>query len=82
MAAGSPASVCWAAAQGYSLILKPHTHYTELGKKREIYRKELETHDHIIAGCDIPMARILAVVETAQAAEAIAPWGAQWLVEW
>jgi aspartokinase len=34
-----------------------------------------------MAGRDIPMARLLAVAETEQAAEAIARRGAQWLVE-
>ena len=81
IAAGSPDSVCWAAAQGYSIMLGPHTHYTDLGQKREIYRKKLEAHGHIIAGRDIPMARLLAVAETDQAAEAIARRGAQWLVD-
>jgi alkanesulfonate monooxygenase SsuD/methylene tetrahydromethanopterin reductase-like flavin-dependent oxidoreductase (luciferase family) len=81
IAAGSPDSVCWAAAQGYSLMLGPHTHYTDLGQKRELYRKDLEAHGHTIAGRHIPMARLLAVAETEQAAEAIARRGAQWLVE-
>ena len=35
IAVGSPDSVCWAAAQGYSIMLGPHTHYTDLGQKRE-----------------------------------------------
>jgi len=81
IAAGSLDSVCWAAAQGYSIMLGPHAHYTDLGQKRESYRKKLEAHGHTIAGRDIPMARLLAVAETEQAAEAIARRGAQWLVE-
>jgi len=59
----------------------PHTHYTDLGQKREIYRKELEAHGHTIVGRALPMARLLAVAETDQAAEAIARRGAEWLVE-
>jgi alkanesulfonate monooxygenase SsuD/methylene tetrahydromethanopterin reductase-like flavin-dependent oxidoreductase (luciferase family) len=81
IAASSLDSVCWAASQGYSIMLGPHTHYTDLGQKREIYRKALEAHGHTITGRDIPMARLLAVAETEQAAEAIARQGAQWLVE-
>jgi alkanesulfonate monooxygenase SsuD/methylene tetrahydromethanopterin reductase-like flavin-dependent oxidoreductase (luciferase family) len=81
IAAGSLDSVCWAAAQGYSIMLGPHTHYTDLGQQREIYRKEMEAHGHTITGRDIPMARLLAVAETDQAAEAIARQGAKWLVE-
>ena len=81
IAAGSPDSVCWAGAQGYSIMLGPHTHYTDLGQKREMYRKALEAHGHTIVGRDMPMARLLAVAETDQAAEAIARQGAQWLVD-
>jgi alkanesulfonate monooxygenase SsuD/methylene tetrahydromethanopterin reductase-like flavin-dependent oxidoreductase (luciferase family) len=81
IAAGSLDSGCWAAAQGYSTMLGPHTHYTDLGQKREIYRKEPEAHGRTIAGRDIPMARLLAVAETEQAPEAIARRGAKWLVE-
>jgi alkanesulfonate monooxygenase SsuD/methylene tetrahydromethanopterin reductase-like flavin-dependent oxidoreductase (luciferase family) len=81
IAAGSPDSICWAAAQGYSIMLGPHTHYLDLGQKRDIYRKALEAHGHTITGRDIPMARLLAVAETEQAAEAMARQGAQWLVE-
>ena len=51
-------------------MLGSHTHYTDLGQKREIYRKALEAHSHTMAGRDIPMARLLAVAETEQAVEA------------
>src|SRR5262249_7164134 len=81
IATGSLDSVCWAAAQDHSIMLGPHTHYTDLGQKREIYRKELEAHDYTMTGRDIPMARLLAVAETEQAAAAIARRGATWLVE-
>jgi alkanesulfonate monooxygenase SsuD/methylene tetrahydromethanopterin reductase-like flavin-dependent oxidoreductase (luciferase family) len=80
IAAGSLDSVCWAAAQGYAIMLGPHAHYTDLAQKREVYRKELEAHGHTIAGRDIPMARFIAVAETDRAAEDIARQGAKWLV--
>jgi alkanesulfonate monooxygenase SsuD/methylene tetrahydromethanopterin reductase-like flavin-dependent oxidoreductase (luciferase family) len=81
IAAGSPDSICWAAAQGHSIMLGPHTHYTDLGQKREIYRQTLEAHGHTTTGRDLPIARLLAVAGTAPAAEAIARRGAQWLVD-
>jgi alkanesulfonate monooxygenase SsuD/methylene tetrahydromethanopterin reductase-like flavin-dependent oxidoreductase (luciferase family) len=80
VAVSSPDSLCWAGAQGYSIMLGPHTHYTEIARKREIYRKELEAHGHTIVGRDLPMTRLLAVAETEQAAEDIARQGARWMV--
>jgi luciferase family oxidoreductase group 1 len=81
IAAGSLNSLCWAAVQGYSIMFGPHTHYTDLGQRRELYRKTLEAHNHTMGGRDIPMSRLLAVAETEQAAEAIARRGAHWLVD-
>lgn len=80
IAAGSPDSVRWAGTQGYSVMLGPHAHYTDVAKRRELYRQALEDHGHTIAGRDLPMARLIAVAATDQEAAEIARRGAQWLV--
>jgi alkanesulfonate monooxygenase SsuD/methylene tetrahydromethanopterin reductase-like flavin-dependent oxidoreductase (luciferase family) len=80
VAVSSPDSICWAGAQGYSIMLGPHAHSTEMARKREMYCKELEAHGHTLAGRDIPMARLLAVADSEREAEDIARQGARWMV--
>jgi alkanesulfonate monooxygenase SsuD/methylene tetrahydromethanopterin reductase-like flavin-dependent oxidoreductase (luciferase family) len=80
MATSSPNSICWAAQQGYSIMLGPHAHYTNMAENREMYRKELEAHGHVFTGRDLPMARLIAVAATDREAEDIARQGARWLV--
>lgn len=73
-------SLHWAAKQGYSIMLGPHAHYTEMAQKRELYREALEAHGHSFAGREIPMTRFIAVADTDREAEEIARQGAKWLV--
>lgn len=80
IAAGSPDAVCWAGSRGYSIMLGPHTHYTDIARRHEMYRQELEAHGHTIAGRDILITRLIAVAETEPAAENVARRGAQWLL--
>jgi alkanesulfonate monooxygenase SsuD/methylene tetrahydromethanopterin reductase-like flavin-dependent oxidoreductase (luciferase family) len=80
IAAGSLDSMLWAASRGYTLMMGPHSHYRDIAQKREAYRKELEAHGYSLAGRDIPIARLIAVAETDEAARDIARHGAQWLV--
>jgi alkanesulfonate monooxygenase SsuD/methylene tetrahydromethanopterin reductase-like flavin-dependent oxidoreductase (luciferase family) len=81
IAASSLDSVCWAGAQGYGLMLGPHAHYTDMARRRELYRQELEAHGYTMGGRDLPMARLLAVADTDRAAEDIARRGATWIVD-
>jgi alkanesulfonate monooxygenase SsuD/methylene tetrahydromethanopterin reductase-like flavin-dependent oxidoreductase (luciferase family) len=78
--ASSEGSLRWAAKQGYSIMLGPHSHYTDVAKKHEMYRMELEAHGHAFEGREIPMTRFLAVADTDAEAEEIARRGAKWLV--
>jgi alkanesulfonate monooxygenase SsuD/methylene tetrahydromethanopterin reductase-like flavin-dependent oxidoreductase (luciferase family) len=71
VAAGSPEAVCWAGSQGHSIMLGPHTHYSDIARMHEMHRKELETHGHTLAGRDIPITRLIAVAETEQAVKDI-----------
>jgi alkanesulfonate monooxygenase SsuD/methylene tetrahydromethanopterin reductase-like flavin-dependent oxidoreductase (luciferase family) len=78
--ASSEGSLRWAAKQGYSIMLGPHSHYHEVAKKHEMYRMELEAQGHTFAGREIPMTRFIAVANTDAGAEEIARRGAKWLV--
>ncbi len=80
LAAGSPGALRWSGSKGHSVLLGPHSTFEENAAHRELYRHELETHGHSIAGRDIPMARFVAVAKTDSAAEDVARAGAQWLV--
>ncbi len=76
----SEGSIRWAGQQGYGLMLGPHSHYSDVAYKREMYRQELEAHGHAIEGREIPMTRFLAVADTDAEAEEIARRGASWVV--
>lgn len=80
VAASSPPAIEWAAAQGHSIMMDPHSTHAEIAGKRELYRSELEKHGFSIEGRDIPMARLLAVADTREEAEQTARRGVQWLV--
>ncbi len=80
MAASSPAAIEWAASQGHTIMMDPHSAHEEIGRKHDYYRRTLESHGHSIEGRQIPMARLMAIAETHDAAEEIARRGAQWTV--
>ncbi len=80
LAGTSPDSIKLAAAGGYSILMDPHATHAEIGRKRELYRSTLEEHGYSIEGRELPMARLLAIAETAEEAEEIARSGAQWTV--
>ncbi len=79
LAAGSPAAIDWAARHGYSILLGPHQTFAENAANRERYRRELEANGHALAGRDLPIARLLAVAESDEAAEEIARAGVRWI---
>lgn len=79
MASSSLEAIAWSARNGYSIMMDPHSSHEEIGNKREYYRQELERNGLSIEGRDIPMARLLAVADTPEEAEAIAARGAQWM---
>jgi alkanesulfonate monooxygenase SsuD/methylene tetrahydromethanopterin reductase-like flavin-dependent oxidoreductase (luciferase family) len=61
-------------------MLDPHCSLGDLGQKRELYRRELARHGHSIVGRDLPMARLIAVADTATEARRVAEQGAAWTV--
>jgi alkanesulfonate monooxygenase SsuD/methylene tetrahydromethanopterin reductase-like flavin-dependent oxidoreductase (luciferase family) len=80
LAAGSPRALRWAGHHGHSILLGPHSSFTENAEHRRLYRGELESHGYTIAGRDLPMARFLAIADTDAEALAVARQGAEWLV--
>lgn len=81
MAATSPPSVEWAASVGHNILMDPHAPFSTIAKKRELYRTTLEENGFDFAGRVIPMARLLAIAPTREAAEKVARSGAGWTVD-
>jgi alkanesulfonate monooxygenase SsuD/methylene tetrahydromethanopterin reductase-like flavin-dependent oxidoreductase (luciferase family) len=80
MAATSPESIQRAAERGYTILMDPHASHAEIGRKRRLYEQLLVEHGYSVAGREIPVARLLAVADSAQEAEEVARQGAMWTV--
>jgi alkanesulfonate monooxygenase SsuD/methylene tetrahydromethanopterin reductase-like flavin-dependent oxidoreductase (luciferase family) len=81
MAATSEASLDWAASHGFSILMDPHASHSDIGDKRRFYERRLAAAGHSIAGRDLPIARLLALGDTAAGAAEVARRGAQWMVD-
>jgi alkanesulfonate monooxygenase SsuD/methylene tetrahydromethanopterin reductase-like flavin-dependent oxidoreductase (luciferase family) len=81
MAATSTSAIDWAAGQGHSILMDPHSSRAELGKKRRYYAAKLLEAGYSDAGRSIPMARLVAVDETADKAREVAKRVAEWTIE-
>jgi alkanesulfonate monooxygenase SsuD/methylene tetrahydromethanopterin reductase-like flavin-dependent oxidoreductase (luciferase family) len=80
MAASSTPAIEWAASLGYSILMDPHSSRTELIDKRKHYAAKLLDAGFSDAGRAIPMARLIAVDETAEKARAVAKRVAEWTI--
>lgn len=80
MAASSTPAIEWAASQGHSILMDPHSSRDDLIRKRRHYATRLEEAGHSDAGRVIPMARLIAVDESAEKARAVARRAAEWTV--
>lgn len=80
MAASSTSAIEWAASQGHSILMDPHASRAELATKRAHYAAKLREAGYSDAGRVIPMARLVAVDETAEKARAVAKRAAEWTV--
>ena len=78
VAASSEGAVRWAAAQGHSILMDPHSPHAEIGRKRAIYEEGLRAAGHEASGRNLPTARLVAIDETDAKAEAVARRGAAW----
>jgi alkanesulfonate monooxygenase SsuD/methylene tetrahydromethanopterin reductase-like flavin-dependent oxidoreductase (luciferase family) len=80
MAATSEPSIEWAAAEGHTIMMDPHSAHAEIGRKREFYRTKLEESGHSFEGREIPMARLLAIADTEEESREVARRGAGFIV--
>jgi len=80
LAASSEEAIRRAAAKGFSILMDPHSSHREIARKRELYRAGLEAAGWSIAGREIPIARFVAIANTAREAEEVARRGARWVV--
>jgi alkanesulfonate monooxygenase SsuD/methylene tetrahydromethanopterin reductase-like flavin-dependent oxidoreductase (luciferase family) len=81
MAASSEAAIDWAAGRGFSILLGPHDSHREIAGKRRAYAARLEEAGFSVAGRDLPVARLVAIGDTASKAADVARRGAQWIVD-
>ncbi len=80
MAASSEGAIDWAAGRGFSILMDPHSSAGEIGRKRRRYAEKLGQAGFSAEGRDIPVARLLALGRTPEAAAAVARNGAEWIV--
>jgi alkanesulfonate monooxygenase SsuD/methylene tetrahydromethanopterin reductase-like flavin-dependent oxidoreductase (luciferase family) len=81
MAATSESAMEWAAARGFSILMDPHASHPDIGRKRRVYGERLEAAGFSLDGRDLPVARLLALGDTAAQAAEVARRGAQWIVD-
>jgi alkanesulfonate monooxygenase SsuD/methylene tetrahydromethanopterin reductase-like flavin-dependent oxidoreductase (luciferase family) len=80
MAASSEGAIEWAAGRGFSILMDPHSSTPEIGAKRRFYADKLAAAGFSEAGRDIPVARLVAIAESAGKAAAVARSGAEWIL--
>jgi alkanesulfonate monooxygenase SsuD/methylene tetrahydromethanopterin reductase-like flavin-dependent oxidoreductase (luciferase family) len=80
VAAYSPSAVEWAAQQGYSIMLDPHSPASVIGEKMQTWRTLMAHHGHSTEGRVIPTVRLVAIARTDAEANAVAREGARWVL--
>jgi len=80
MAASSEDAIGWAAGRGFSILMDPHSAHAEIGRKRHLYAERLAAAGFSDRGRDIPMARLVALSDSATKAEETARRGAEWML--
>ena len=80
MAASSNPAIEWAATKGFSILMDPHSSRADLIGKRRHYAEMLSAAGHSDADRIIPMARLIAIDETAEKAREVARRAAGWML--
>lgn len=80
MAASSEGAIEWAASRGFSILMDPHSSPAEIGRKRQFYAEKLAAAGCSEEGRDIPIARLVAIADSAGKAAAVARSGAEWIL--
>jgi alkanesulfonate monooxygenase SsuD/methylene tetrahydromethanopterin reductase-like flavin-dependent oxidoreductase (luciferase family) len=81
LATTSEQSVEWAADNGFSILMDPHSTHGEIARKQRLYAQRLAAAGHAAAGRDIPVARLLAVAPTTREAADVAERGVRWIID-
>jgi alkanesulfonate monooxygenase SsuD/methylene tetrahydromethanopterin reductase-like flavin-dependent oxidoreductase (luciferase family) len=81
MAASSEPSVEWAAERGFSILMDPHSPHRDIARKQRLYEERLVAAGHRFEGRELPVARLLAVARTREAAHAVAERGVGWIID-
>ena len=81
MAATSESALDWAASRGFSILMDPHAAHRDIGGKRRYYAERLAAAGSSIEGRDLPVARLVALAESAEKARDVARRGAQWICD-
>ncbi len=80
VAATSESAIDWAASRGFSILMDPHSSHREIREKRAHYMEALRRAGFSAEGRTIPVARLLAVDESAEKAALVARRGALWIL--
>ena len=80
IASSSPEAIDWSASRGHAILMDPHASHEEISAKHARYRSALAEHGFENQQ-DTPMARLLAIARTDEAAERIAREGARWTLD-
>lgn len=80
IAASSPDSIRSAAAEGYTIMMDPHSSNGEIQYKRGLYQDVMEANGHVVGDRDIPIVRYVALAETHEEAVAVARHSSSWTV--
>ena len=80
VAATSEPALDWAASRGFSVLMDPHASHRDIGRKRRFYAERMAAAGYSVSGRDLPIARLVALADTAEQAEAVARRGAEWMV--
>ncbi len=80
VAAYSPPAIEWAAQQGYSIMLDPHSPPSVIGEKMETWRRLLVQHGHSLEGRVIPTVRLVAIGRTEAEATEVAREGSKFML--
>jgi alkanesulfonate monooxygenase SsuD/methylene tetrahydromethanopterin reductase-like flavin-dependent oxidoreductase (luciferase family) len=80
LAASSPDSIRKAGAEGYTIMLDPHSSNGEIHYKRQLYQEVMEANGHAVGDRDLPIVRYVAIADTRAEAEEIARHSSSWTV--
>ncbi len=80
LAASSPDSIRKAGADGYTIMLDPHSSNGEIHYKRQLYEEVMSEHGHTVGDRDIPIVRYVALADTHAEAEEVARRSSTWTV--